>query len=41
MQRQLILTAMITGFLAITSSGVRGAGNNAAEEAAIRRQIAG
>jgi hypothetical protein len=40
MQRQLIVTATMVGFLAITSSGVRGAGNNAAEEAAIRKQIA-
>jgi hypothetical protein len=40
MQRQLIITAMMVGLVAITSSDVRGAGKNAAEEAAIRKQIA-
>ena len=40
MQRQLIVAAVAVGFLAITSSGVRGAGTNAADEAAIRKLIA-
>jgi hypothetical protein len=40
MQRQIMLTALAAGFLTLTCSGVRGAGTNAAEEAAIRKQIA-
>jgi ketosteroid isomerase-like protein len=40
MQRQLIATVLAVGFIAITSSGVRGAGTNAADETAIRKQIA-
>jgi hypothetical protein len=37
---KIVLTALAVEFLALTSSGVRGAGTDAAEEAAIRKQIA-
>jgi len=40
MQRQFVIAALTVGFLAITSSGVRGAGTNADDEAAIRKLIA-
>jgi len=40
MNRNFVVVALVIGFMAIASSGVRGAGRNADEEAAIRMLIA-
>ncbi len=40
MHRKLVVIVLVIGFLAVASSRVRGAGSNAAEEAAIRKLIA-
>jgi hypothetical protein len=39
MQRQFAIAVLTVGLFAVTSSGVRGAGTNAADEAAIRKLI--
>jgi len=40
MNRQIVIVSLVTLALVVTSSGVRGAGTNAPEEAAIRKLIA-